>query len=600
MNGQVPVPAAIYARVSSERQDVDLSISAQLKALREYAERNGCLVVKEFVDEAESGRSIDRPGFKAMIAASRQSIPPFKVILVWKLSRFARNREDSIIYKSLLRKHGIQVVSINEPVEDTPSGRLLEGIIEVIDEFYSANLSQDVVRGMRENASRGFFPGGPVPYGYRRVKVQDGETQRTKLGPDPATAPVVERMFRESLAGKGLLEITRGLNSDGLASRAGRPWSKATVHKVLCNEACAGVLIWDRSRKRKGGMADGHPPVRIEGAWEPLVGRETFDQVQAALRSRAPKVSHPRVTHSEYILSGLVRCAPCRSAMIGHAVKSGRFFYYMCGNARRRGRQVCQTPLLPKEKVEEFVADRIKRYILTEENLEEVAQVANKDLAEFSSAERQRLDLLQEQMADVDSRLAKLYEAVETGEFKSGEMAPRIRALCQKKEELLQARADAEEAMRHVSIQLADPRVVKANVKELRAFLENSGIMGRKAFLRSFVERIDVDGEQVTVVYTLPLLPDMPPAATEAVGVLPFVNDGPPSGIRTQYPAMPEADRSLRQVYNRHLLFRGNGVWCLILDRSLYERQVTFMAFDTFAAVFPVYRDHAGQGQMQG
>jgi site-specific DNA recombinase len=137
---------AIYARVSSEKQDIDLSISAQLKALREYSSRNNHIVTKEYIDEAESGRSIDRPGFKEMISAARQKPAPFEAILVWKLSRFARNREDSIIYKSLLRKHGIQVISINEPLEDTPSGRLLEGIIEVIDEFYSANLSQDVIR----------------------------------------------------------------------------------------------------------------------------------------------------------------------------------------------------------------------------------------------------------------------------------------------------------------------------------------------------------------------------------------------------------------------------------------------------------------------
>ena len=197
--------AVIYARVSSERQDVDLSISAQLKAIREYALRNNLLIVKEYVDEAESGRSIDRPGFKEMIASARQQNTSFKVILVWKLSRFARNREDSIIYKSLLRKHGVQVVSINEPVEDTPSGRLLEGIIEVIDEFYSANMSQDVVRGMRENATRGFFAGGTVPFGYRRVSTLDGERPRTKLEPDPATAPVVGRLFKECLAGHKIL-----------------------------------------------------------------------------------------------------------------------------------------------------------------------------------------------------------------------------------------------------------------------------------------------------------------------------------------------------------------------------------------------------------
>jgi len=145
---------ALYARVSSERQDTDLSISAQLKALREYASRNGCIVVKEYIDEAESGRSIDRPGFKQMVAACRQKAPPFETVLVWKLSRFARNREDSIVFKTLLRKHGVQVISITEPFEDTPTGRLLEAIIESLDEFYSANLGQEVLRGMRESASQ--------------------------------------------------------------------------------------------------------------------------------------------------------------------------------------------------------------------------------------------------------------------------------------------------------------------------------------------------------------------------------------------------------------------------------------------------------------
>jgi len=154
---------AIYARVSSDRQDVDLSISAQLKALREYAVRNGYTVIREFVDEAESGRSTARPAFREMISVARMKNPPFQMILVWKLSRFARNREDSIIYKSLLRKQGIQIVSINEPIEDTPTGRLMEGIIEVIDEFYSSNLAQDITRGLRENASRGFFNGSRPP-----------------------------------------------------------------------------------------------------------------------------------------------------------------------------------------------------------------------------------------------------------------------------------------------------------------------------------------------------------------------------------------------------------------------------------------------------
>lgn len=154
---------AAYARVSSEKQDIDLSISAQLKALREYASRNGHIVVREYIDEAESGRTIDRPGFKQMIGAAKQKSSPFDAILVWKLSRFARSREDSIVFKALLRKHGVQVISVTEPLEDTPTGKLLEAIIESLDEFYSANLGQEVLRGMRESASRGFYVASNTP-----------------------------------------------------------------------------------------------------------------------------------------------------------------------------------------------------------------------------------------------------------------------------------------------------------------------------------------------------------------------------------------------------------------------------------------------------
>jgi len=521
---------AIYARVSSDRQDVDLSISAQLKALRDYAVRNEQMVVKEYVDEAESGRSIDRPGFKEMIATARQKPPSFTAILVWKLSRFARNREDSIIYKSLLRKQGVQVLSINEPVEDTPSGRLLEGIIEVIDEFYSANLSQDVTRGMRETASRGFYPGGAPPYGYRRVKVQDGVVQRVKLEPDPVTAPIVERIFRECLSGSGLLEITKGLNHDGLKTRKHYEWCKTTVHKILKNEAYTGVLLWGQE-STNGHNGNRLPHIRVEGAWPAIIDRETFEKVEAKLGTRAPKITHPRVVHSEYILSGLVKCKTCNAAMIGHAVKSGKFFYYMCGNARKRGRGQCTTPLLPKERIERFVIDRLKRFILTEENLEDLVKMINADLARKCEGESERLQIIETQLEETDSRLAKLYDALETGEFKGGELAPRIKALFEKKEELLQAKNEAEEALKYHTVELANRAVVGEYVRDLRMLLEESSIVSQKVFLRSFVERIEVDDANAKVIYTMPMPPDDPPS--DMAGVLPIVPNGPAKGIRT-------------------------------------------------------------------
>ena len=150
-------PAALYARVSSDRQDVDLSIAAQLRALRDYAEKHDYLVAREYVDEAESGRIADRPEFQKMLNEATKPEAPFKEILVWKFSRFTRKREHAVAFKSMLRRRGVRVVSITEQADDTPTGKLLEAIIESVDEFYSENLAQEVVRGMREAALRGFW-----------------------------------------------------------------------------------------------------------------------------------------------------------------------------------------------------------------------------------------------------------------------------------------------------------------------------------------------------------------------------------------------------------------------------------------------------------
>ena len=133
-------PVALYARVSSERQDVDLSVAAQLRALRDYADKNGYSVAREYIDEAESGRVADRPEFRKMIEEASKPEAPFREILVWKFSRFTRKREHAVAFKSMLRRKGIRVISITEQAEDNPTGRLLEAIIESVDEFYSENL----------------------------------------------------------------------------------------------------------------------------------------------------------------------------------------------------------------------------------------------------------------------------------------------------------------------------------------------------------------------------------------------------------------------------------------------------------------------------
>ena len=199
----IPGPGALYALVSSHRQDVDLSVAAQLRALRDYAEKNGYSIAREYEDEAESGRIADRPEFRKMIEeGGSKASAPFQVILVWKFSRFTRKREHAVAFKSMLRRKGIRVVSITEHADDSPTGKLMEAIIESVVEFYSENLAQQVVRGMREAASRGYFLASRAPFGYKRIKASDGVKDRPTLEVDPDAAPIVREIFESSRRGK--------------------------------------------------------------------------------------------------------------------------------------------------------------------------------------------------------------------------------------------------------------------------------------------------------------------------------------------------------------------------------------------------------------
>ena len=291
------IPAALYARVSSDRQDVDLSVAAQLRALRDYAERNGYLVVREYVDEAESGLIADRPQFSRMLEEGSKPEAPFKEILVWKFSRFTRKREHAVAFKSMLRRRGIRVVSITEQADDTPTGKLLEAIIESVDEFYSENLAQEVSRGMREAASRGFWMTSYAPYGYKKVHVQDGAKTRPRLELNPPSDAVVRRIFDMVLHGKSILDVTKVLNAEGIPTTNGKKWLKTTINTMLANEAYTGTLVWGANAR------NGTPPVRIENAFPAIVSQQEFRKVRRLLKSRAPSKVNPRRASSAYLLS---------------------------------------------------------------------------------------------------------------------------------------------------------------------------------------------------------------------------------------------------------------------------------------------------------
>ena len=413
-------PAALYARVSSERQDVDLSVAAQLRALRDHAAKNGYIVAREYVDEAESGRIADRPEFRKMIDEASKPEAPFKEILVWKFSRFTRKREHAVAFKSMLRRKGVRVVSITEHADDTPTGKLMEAIIESVDEFYSENLAQEVLRGMREAASRGFWISSHAPFGYNRVMVPDGPKKRPTLEINPDTSRIIRRIFNLAEAGKGTLEITRILNNEGIASPKGKLWGKTSVHGILTNEAYTGTLLWGAKARDKG------EPVRVEKAFPAIVSKAQFRRVNQFMHSRAPKFSHPRRVGSSYLLSGLIRCQACDTSLVGRFAQSGKYAYYVCPSNVKLGKGACETPSINARRFEELVVNKIRSNVLTEGCIRALVKVVDEEMDGLAREQRKRLETIQDELEDVKRKLARIWHFVENTDTDMAAASERI------------------------------------------------------------------------------------------------------------------------------------------------------------------------------
>ena len=507
------IPAALYARVSSDRQDVDLSVAAQLRALRDYAQRNGYLVAREYVDEAESGRIADRPQFSRMLDEASKPEAPFKEILVWKFSRFTRKREHAVAFKSMLRRRGVRVVSITEQADDTPTGKLLEAIIESVDEFYSENLAQEVTRGMREAATRGFWMTTYAPYGYRRVYVQDGIKKRPKLELNPPADAVVKRIFDMVLQGRSILDVTKTLNAEGIPTTNGKKWLKTTIHTMLDNEAYTGTLVWGAKAR------DGAPPVRVEDAHPAIVSKRDFQKARKLLASRAPKKMNPRRASSPYLLSGLVKCETCGKAMTAAEAKSGRYTYYICHSLLKRGKGTCETPRLNAKSFEKLIVSEIRENVLTESNIRDLVKLLDEEMDGVAREQRDRLETIEEELEDVKKRLGRIWQVIETTDIEMADASERIREHRERKEKLEIAAEEARALLSDRRQFLDSAETIAAFAADMSEFLKSSELTETKAFVRSFVKEIVVKPGRAAIVYSIPTPDDSPAGGADAVEI---------------------------------------------------------------------------------
>ena len=537
---------ALYARVSSDRQDVDLSVAAQLRALRDFAERNGYVVAREYIDEAESGRTSDRPQFTKMLDEAAQQDAPFQEILVWKFSRFTRKREHAVAFKSMLRRRGIRVTSITEHADDTPTGKLMEAIIESVDEFYSENLAQEVTRGMREAASRGFWVASRPPYGYKRVKVQDGAKERPRLELNPPVDDIVRRIFDMAINGSSVLDITRVLNDEGIPTTNGKPWLKTTVHRLLTNEAYTGTLVWGQNAK------DGGEPVRVVDAHPAIVTRDEYQYVQRLLKSRAPKHVNPRRVSSPYLLSSLLNCELCDVSMSGAEAKGGKYSYYVCQSKIKKGTETCETPRLNARDFERTIIDQLREHILTESNIRELVKMVDEEMDGLAREQRQKLESAEHELAEVKRALDRIWRLVETTDLEMSDAADRIREHKRRKEQLEVAAETARRTLADRRQLLDSEDMIAAFAEEMSDFLLTSELTETRAFLRTFIQRIEVSPGRAVIHYTIPMPEDSPIGRSDRAelglegGVRKSVRVGGDRGTRT--PGLVVANDALSQL----------------------------------------------------
>lgn len=296
--------AAAYIRVSSERQD-EYSPDSQIKLIKAYASKNGFEIPEEFIffDDGVSAKSAaKRIQFNQMIALAKEKNPPFTAILVWKFSRFARNQEESIVYKNILRKKGVQVISISEPITDSPFGDLIERIIEWMDEYYLINLSAEVKRGMTEKLSRGEALCPPA-YGY---DIQDG-----KYIINPKEAPHVVEIFNDYLGGATMRQIALKCAAKGLLTHRGNPIEARTIRYILFNPVYAGKIRWSTDgRASPAKNYSNQSTIIVNGIHDPIINDALWNAVQAKLQKS--NHTHEKYRRSEqpieWMLKGLMRC----------------------------------------------------------------------------------------------------------------------------------------------------------------------------------------------------------------------------------------------------------------------------------------------------
>lgn len=392
--------AVLYARVSTEKQaDKELSIPAQLQAMRSYAKQHGFFIVREFIEPGASAKTSARPQLQALLTFVRASDHRVQVLLVHKIDRLARNVYDHATIRAFLNQHGIRLASVVENVDDSIPGQLVENIMASIAQFYAANLGEEVKKGLNQKIMRGEWPHLP-PFGYVQVRNEHGTGSHVEVQPN--IGPMITRAFE--LYGTGnysLHALAERLALEGLFSKHGTRLSQAQVLRMLTNPFYAGRLRW------KGQ--------NLPGTHAPLVGMDTFNRVQDVVRKRHRHVGTKNSVPG-FPLRGWALCSSCRGRMTGE--RHDRWLYYRCSRQSYK-RERCNAKFCNAATAHQDLARICRSVQITRALVKQIRHAARKQLASKTTNRRKLIAVARKKRMEASGSEAQL-----TNAFARGDLTP--------------------------------------------------------------------------------------------------------------------------------------------------------------------------------
>lgn len=394
----------IYGRYSDTKQDDGYSIEYQLSECQEYLNKNGMPLTKTYIDQAITGTKVaGREAFHELIHDVKNGL--IDVIVVYKFSRIFRNAYESHKYRKLFKKHNVRLISVTQLMDDeTSAGRLMINVLADIDQFQSETISDFVKSSMREMAKQGYFTGGTVPYGYKLETVFDnGKKKKKKYVPDEFEREVINKLFELYADGYSLKYLQDYTKRIGASSRSGKSFGITSIARMLRNDFYIGVLRYN---------AQGHEPIVVYDVIPPIIDKVLWDRVQQ--RHKSQRHVKPRKRNDLYSLTGKIICGKCGAHFFGIrsvSVQRGKKYdykYYVCSTSKTYSE--CSCKRVRKDFLEETVLNEIKKHILNEKSIYQIANEIIKKLDENPDDQKIKLKQLKKERATVKSQVSELLE----------------------------------------------------------------------------------------------------------------------------------------------------------------------------------------------